>query len=45
MNVEKYFKEMYANIWQGHDLNKIDDYYENDFINRVWAVVTPYYPI
>ena len=31
MNVEKYFKEMYADIWQGNNLNKIDDYYAKDF--------------
>ena len=31
MNVEEYFKEMYANIWQGNDLNKLDDYYAKDF--------------
>src|SRR5205085_5401547 len=31
MNMEKYFKEMYANIWQGNDLSKIDDYYAYDF--------------
>lgn len=22
---------MYSNIWQGHNLNKIDDYYAKDF--------------
>lgn len=31
MNVEEYFKEMYANIWQGNNLDKIDDYYAKDF--------------
>lgn len=31
MNVEEYFKEMYANIWQGKNLDKIDDYYAKDF--------------
>lgn len=31
MNVEEYFKEMYAKIWQGHDLSKFDDYYARNF--------------
>ncbi|GEM_PF-2931918 len=31
MNIEEYFKEMYANIWQGNNLDKIDDYYAKDF--------------
>lgn len=31
MSSEKYFQEMYANIWQSNDLNKFDDYYANDF--------------
>jgi mannosyltransferase OCH1-like enzyme len=31
MNAEKYFKEMYADIWQGHNLNKFEDYYAKDF--------------
>jgi len=25
MKIEKYFKKMYAKIWQGEDLNKFDD--------------------
>ena len=32
MSADKYFKEMYANIWQGNDLNKFDDYYTKDFV-------------
>jgi hypothetical protein len=31
MNNEEYFKEMYSNIWQRHNLNKIDNYYAKDF--------------
>lgn len=31
MNVEKYFTEMYFNIWQSNDLSKIDYYYAKDF--------------
>ena len=31
VNVEKYFKEMYADIWQGNNLDKIDDYYAKEF--------------
>ena len=31
MNAEKFFKEMYANIWQGNDLNKFDQFYSKDF--------------
>ena len=35
MNFEKYFKEMFYNIWQGNDLNKIDVYYAKDFEETV----------
>ena len=31
MNIEKYFKEMYFDVWQGNDLEKINHYYSNDF--------------
>jgi hypothetical protein len=31
MNAEKFFKEMYYNIWQSHDLNRFDDFYAKDF--------------
>jgi len=31
MNIEEYFKEMYASIWQGHDLGKFDHYYARNF--------------
>ncbi len=31
MNAEKFFKEMYYNIWQGKDLSKFERYYSNDF--------------
>ena len=31
MDVEKYFKEMYFNIWQSNDLSKIDHFYAPDF--------------
>jgi hypothetical protein len=31
MKAETYFKEMYTNIWQGHNLNKFEDYYTKDF--------------
>jgi hypothetical protein len=31
MNAEKFFKEMYANIWQGNDLTKFDQFYSKDF--------------
>lgn len=35
MNIEKYFKDMFFNIWQGNDLNKIDDFYAKDFKETV----------
>ncbi|MDN3506684.1 MAG: hypothetical protein P0S96_05600 [Simkaniaceae bacterium] len=31
MDLEKFFKEMYYNIWQSNDLSKFDDYYAKDF--------------
>ena len=31
MDVERFFKEMYFNIWQSHDLSKLDDFYTKDF--------------
>lgn len=31
MDAEKFFKEMYFNIWQSNDLSKFDDYYAKDF--------------
>lgn len=31
MDAEKFFKEMYYNIWQGHDLNKFNEFYADDF--------------
>lgn len=31
MNSEKFFKEMYFNIWQGNDLSRFDEYYSKDF--------------
>lgn len=31
MDAEKFFKEMYYNIWQSNGLNKFDDFYAKDF--------------
>ena len=31
MNKEIFFKEMFFNIWQGHDLTKFDKFYARDF--------------
>jgi hypothetical protein len=31
MNAEKFFKEMYYNIWQSNDLSKFDHFYAKDF--------------
>ncbi len=31
MNAEKFFKEMYYNIWQSHDLSRFDDFYAKNF--------------
>lgn len=31
MNPEQFFKTMYFDIWQSHDINKIDQYYAKDF--------------
>jgi len=31
MDAEKFFKEMYFNVWQSNDLSKFDDYYAKDF--------------
>jgi len=31
MDSEKFFKEMYYNIWQSNDLNRFDDFYAKDF--------------
>lgn len=30
MNAEKYIKALYHDIWQGHDVEKIGDYYAKD---------------
>lgn len=38
MNAEKFFKEMYFNIWQSHAINTIDDYYAKDFQETIQAV-------
>jgi hypothetical protein len=35
MNAEKFFKEMYYNIWQSHDLSKFDDFYTKDFAETI----------
>lgn len=37
MNVEKFFKEMYHNIWQSNDLSKLDAYYAKDFEETVYV--------
>ena len=31
MNAEKFFTEMYFNIWQSNDLNRFDEFYSKDF--------------
>lgn len=31
MNAERFFREMYYNIWQSKDLSKFEKYYSNDF--------------
>lgn len=31
MNGEKFFREMYHQIWQSHGLDKFDDYYAKNF--------------
>lgn len=31
MNAERFFKEMYYNIWQSKDLRKFGQYYSDDF--------------
>ena len=31
MNGEKFFKDMYYNVWQSHGLNRFDDFYAKDF--------------
>ncbi len=31
MPAEQFFKIMFFNIWQGHDLNRIDEFYARDF--------------
>ena len=31
MKPEKFFKEMYYNIWQSHDLKRISEFYSEDF--------------
>jgi hypothetical protein len=31
MQAEQFFKTMFFNIWQGHDLNRIDEFYARDF--------------
>ncbi|HEY2811060.1 MAG TPA: nuclear transport factor 2 family protein [Rhabdochlamydiaceae bacterium] len=31
MHAEYFFKEMYHDIWQSHDLSKFDHYYSEDF--------------
>tara|TARA_R110000868_G_scaffold8205_3_gene42550 strand:- start:142488 stop:142877 length:390 start_codon:yes stop_codon:yes gene_type:complete len=31
MDVETYFKDMYYNIWQSHDIGRFDEFYAKDF--------------
>jgi len=31
MNAENFFKEMFYNIWQSHDISRLDDFYAKDF--------------
>ena len=35
MNGEKFFKEMYRDIWQSKDLSKFDQYYSEDFVETI----------
>ena len=35
MNAEKFFKQMYFDIWQSNNLNKLDDYYAREFQETV----------
>jgi hypothetical protein len=35
MNPEDWFKEMYYNIWQGHDISRLGDYYAKDFKEQI----------
>jgi len=31
MDIEKFFKSMYFDIWQSNDISKISQYYAEDF--------------
>lgn len=31
MNAEKFFRQMYFDIWQSNNLSRLDDYYSKDF--------------
>ena len=31
MDAEKFFKEMFYNIWQSHDISRLSDFYAKDF--------------
>ncbi len=31
MNAEKFFTDMFYNIWQGHDIKRIDEFYAHNF--------------
>jgi len=35
MDAEKFFKDMYYNIWQSNDLSRFDDFYAKDFIETI----------
>ena len=35
MDAEKFFREMYFNIWQGNDLSRFDEFYAPDFMETI----------
>ena len=36
MNSENFFKQMFYDIWQGNDINKIGKYYSKHFIEEIY---------
>lgn len=35
MNIEKFFKDMFFNLWQGNDVTRFDEFYTKDFEESV----------
>jgi len=36
MNSESFFKQMFYDVWQGNDIDKIGEYYSKNFIEEIY---------